>query len=111
MWLSWLRRGEEVSREEVKELTKQFYVTLRAAAARLDKEDENRSPKTFAQLEALLVANRPLSWSDAYQIEQLLVDLFSEATLEVEIQSRLLEAASSLRGDLAALYMKQAGAL
>ena len=35
MGLSWLGRGEEVSQEEVKELTKQFYVTLRATAARL----------------------------------------------------------------------------
>lgn len=111
MWLSWLGRGEEVSQEEVKELTKQFYVTLRATAARLDKEDENRSPKSFAQIEALLAANRAPAWSDAYQIEQLLIDLFSETTLEVELQSRLLEAASSLRGELAALYVKQAAAL
>lgn len=111
MGFSWFRRGKEVSQDEVKELTRQFYVTLRAAAARLDKEDENRSPKSFSELEALLAPNRVPAWSDAYQIEQLLVDLFSASTLEVELQSRLLEAASSLRGDLAAMYVKQAAAL
>jgi hypothetical protein len=111
MWLSWLGRGEEVAQDEVKELTKQFYVTLRAAAARLDKDDETRSPKSFAELDALLATNRSPTWTDAYQIEQLLVDLFSTTTLEVELQSRLLEAASSLRGDLGAFYVKQAAAL
>ena len=107
----WFRRDEEVSQDEVKELTRQFYVTLRAAAARLDKEDENRAPKSFSELEALLAPNRVPAWSDAYQIEQLLVDLFSAPALEVELQSRLLEAASSLRGDLAAMYVKQGATL
>jgi hypothetical protein len=64
----WFRRDEEVSQDEVKELTRQFYVTLRAAAARLDKEDENRAPKSFSELEALLAPNRVPAWSDAYQI-------------------------------------------
>jgi hypothetical protein len=43
----------DASREEVKELTDQFYVTLRAYVARLDKEDESRSPKSFKQIEDL----------------------------------------------------------
>jgi DNA replication initiation complex subunit (GINS family) len=37
----------DASQDEVKELTDQFYVTLRAYVARLDKEDETRSPKSF----------------------------------------------------------------
>jgi hypothetical protein len=100
----------DASQDEVKELTDQFYVTLRAYVARLDKEDETRSPKSFKQIEDLLKEGRA-TWSDAYQIEQLLVDLFDERSLEVELQSRLLEAESSLRPALAAYYVKLAGAL
>ena len=111
MPLSWFGRGQEISQDEVKDLTRQFYVTLRAAAARLDKDDEARAPKSFGELGALLAPDRASTWSDAYQIEQLLVDLFSPTTLEVELQSRLLEAAASLRVELAAMYVKQAAVL
>ena len=99
-----------VTDDEVQELTRQFYVTLRAYVARLSPEDEGRSPKSFKQIEDLLNDGRP-TWSAAYQIEQLIVDLFDERTLEVELQSRLLEAESSLRPALAAQYGKLAGAL
>ncbi len=98
------------SQEEIKELTKQFFVTLRAYVARLDKEDENRSPKSFKHVEDLLQSGES-TWSDAYQIEQLLVDLFGDRGLEVELQSRLLECESSLRPGLAAHYVKLAATL
>jgi hypothetical protein len=98
------------SQEEIKELTKQFFVTLRAYVARLDKEDENRSPKSFKHIEDLLQSGES-AWSDAYQIEQLLVDLFDERSLEVELQSRLLECESNLRSGLAAHYVKLAATL
>jgi hypothetical protein len=97
------------SQEEVKELTKQFFVTLRAYVARLGKQDEDRSPKSFKQVEDLLQSGE--TWSDAYQIEQLLVDMFGEHHLEVELQSRLLECESNLRPGLAAHYVKLAATL
>lgn len=100
----------EASQEEVKELTKQFFVTLRAYVARLDNEDENRSPKSVKHVEDLLQKSE-LTWSDAYQIEQLLVDLFDKDALEVELQSRLLECESNLRSGLAAHYVKLAATL
>jgi hypothetical protein len=53
----------DASQEEVKELTDQFYVTLRAYVARLDKEDESRSPKSFKQIEDLLKEGGT-TWSD-----------------------------------------------
>jgi len=98
------------SQEEIKELTKQFFVTLRAYVARLDKKDEDRSPKSFKHIEDLLQSGES-TWSDAYQIEQLLVDLFGERSLEVELQSRLLECESNLRPGLAAHYVKLAATL
>src|SRR5215831_11823873 len=96
--------------EEVRELTQQFFVTLRAYVARLDAEAESRAPRSFKQIEDLLQTGEA-TWSDAYQIEQLLVDLFDERHLEVELQNRLLECESNLRPGLAAHYVKVAGTL
>lgn len=106
-----MRKKGDASQEEVKELTDQFYVTLRAYVARLDKEDESRAPKAFKQIEDLLRKDVRSTWSDAYQIEQLLVDLFDEHSLEVELHSRLLEAESNLRPSLATQYAKLATTL
>jgi hypothetical protein len=99
-----------VTQEEVEELTEQFYVTLRAEVARLSPQDEARSPKSFKQIQDLLNGRRSL-WSDAYQIEQLMVDLFDDRTLEIELQSRLLEGESNLRGPLITQYNKLASTL
>jgi hypothetical protein len=98
------------SQEEIKQLTRQFFVTLRAYVARVDKQGENRSPKSFKHVEDLLQGGES-TWSDAYQIEQLLVDLFDDRSLEIELQSRLLECESSLRPGLAAHYAKLAATL
>ena len=92
------------SAEEVKELTTQFYVTLRACVARLGHDADVRAPKSRQDVEALLNADEA-SWSNAYQIEQLLVDLFDDATLEVEVQSRLIEAEVNLHPSLTANYV------
>jgi hypothetical protein len=100
----------DVTQEEVEELTEQFYVTLRAEVARLRPQDEGRSPKSFQQIQDLLNGRRAV-WSDAYQIEQLMVDLFDERTLEIELQSRLLEGDSNLRGPLITQYNKLASTL
>ena len=101
---------DAVTQEEVEELTEQFYVTLRAEVARLSPQDEARSPKSFQQVQELLNGRRAV-WSDAYQIEQLMVDLFDERTLEIELQSRLLEGDSNLRPALIAQYTKLATTL
>jgi hypothetical protein len=92
------------SAEEVQELTAQFYVTLRACVARLGPDADTRAPKSRQDIETLLNADE-VSWSNAYQIEQLLVDLFDDATLEVEVQSRLIEAESNLHPCLTANYV------
>jgi hypothetical protein len=96
--------------QEVEELTEQFYVTLRAEVARLSAQDEGRSPKSFQQIQELLSSPRA-AWSDAYQIEQLMIDLYDERTLEIELQSRLLEGDSNLRPPLIAQYNKLASNL
>ena len=97
------------SEEEVKELTAQFYVTLRAYVARLGPDAAARAPKAREEVDALLNGDPP-TWSNAYQIEQLLVDLFDEPTLEVELQGRLLEAEAHLRPPLFEHYVQRAQA-
>jgi hypothetical protein len=97
------------SEEEVQELTAQFYVTLRAYVARLGPDATARAPKSRQDVDSLLNADVP-SWSNAYQIEQLLVDLFDDPTLEIELQSRLLEAEANLRPALTAHYVELAKA-
>jgi hypothetical protein len=87
----------DVSEDEVKELTQQFYVTLRGYVARLTSEDEARSPKSFKAMEDILNGDHH-TWSDAYEIEQLIVNLFDERTLEVELRNRLMEPAASSAG-------------
>src|SRR5262245_22026673 len=89
---------------EIKELTDQFYVTLRASVDRLDKDSEGRAPKSFGHVQDLLNGGGSGSWSQAYQIEQLLVDLLDDRALEVELQTRLLEAESNLLPALVAQY-------
>ena len=84
-------------------------MTLRAYVARLRAEDEARSSKSFQQIQELLSGRN--DWSAAYEIEQLIVDLFDDHTLDIELQNRLLEAESSLRPKLAAHYTKLAAAL
>lgn len=98
------RTGAEA--EEVKALTDQFFVTLRSYAAALPpvQEAQPRSPGR-KKIEQLL--NKPISeqtWSDAYQVEQLLVHEFAPSTVAQELQRRILEARTALRPEIARYY-------
>ena len=102
--------GKKVTQEEVIELTNQFYVTLRAYFTQIKKEDESniRNKEAFNRIKALLELAEGekgvQSWTNAYEIEQLLVHLFDDDTVATELAVRLLEARSVLRLELAALY-------
>ena len=97
------------SQDEVEELTKQFYVTLRAYFAKIKcMNGEVRNAEAFARIDQLLSDPKNESWANAYEIEQLLVHLFDEATLATELTVRTLEARSILRPELVAVYDAQA---
>jgi hypothetical protein len=107
--LDWLRggRANNVAEGEIKELTDQFHVTLRAYYAKAQGVDGKLAPDALERVKELLQPNRPRSWSEAYEIEQLLVHLFDAETLKTELDVRSLEARTTLRPDLAELYNEQ----
>ena len=63
-----------VQKGEIRELTEQFYVTLRASFSRLA-APANRAAADRVQL---LLDDKDQSWSAAYEIEQLLVLLYDD---------------------------------
>jgi hypothetical protein len=108
----WFRGGQanqanNVAEGEIKELTDQFHVTLRAHLARMPALDGKLAPEALQRLKDLLQPKRPRSWSEAYEIEQMLVHLYDEETLKTELGVRGLEARTTLRPPLADLYAGQ----
>lgn len=96
--------GQSASQEEVTELTNQFYVTLRAYFAKVKRDGEIRNQEAFNRVEELLKPGDIQNWTNAYEIEQLLVHLFEDDTLAMELSIRTLEARSVLSPELAAVY-------
>jgi len=105
----WLRSGrtDRVAEGEIKELTDQFYVTLRAYVAGVKTTGGKRAPAAVERVDELLRADRPRTWGEAYEIEQLLVHVFDDETLKTELQRRGLEAEGTLRGRAAEFYTKE----
>lgn len=93
--------------DEIEKLREQFYVTLRAYQARV----EARPPAndaTLKRVRELLAPGRRPRWSECYEVEQLLVDLFDPATLRTELGIRLTEARANLSPALAEFYEREA---
>jgi hypothetical protein len=105
----WFVGGQtnNIAEGEIKQLTDQFHVTLRAHFARMPALDGQLAPVTLQRLKDLLNPDRPRSWSEAYEIEQILVHLYDEETLKTELDVRGLEARTAFRPPLADLYAKQ----
>jgi len=102
--------GRQATEDEVRELTNQFYVTLRAyfAQIRRDGDAHIRNQEAFNRVKELLEPgdgrNYTQNWANAYEVEQLLVHLFDDDTISTELTVRTLEARSVLRTELAAMY-------
>lgn len=95
-----------VQKGEIRELTEQFYVTLRASFSRL----ATPVNQTAADRVRELLDDREHSWSAAYEIEQLLVLLYDDESVQTELKVRLLEAQSLLSAKLAGHYVDEAKA-
>lgn len=93
---------------EIKALTNQFFATLRAYAASLP--ETLPLPAGRQKVEELLKQDTSQqTWSDAYQVEQLLVHYFSGPIVDRELERRVLEAGTVLRPEIAEYYAKEAG--
>ena len=99
-------RGSEI--EEVKALSDQFYITLSAMALKVQSPEGERRQAVADRVKALLdpSSQGEWSWNRAYEVEQQLVYLYDEASLETEIGRRLIEA-ESLKKPLVDWYREQ----
>lgn len=84
----------ERSTEESK-LTDQFFVTLRANFQQCKKIQDDKYSKIVEKVVAIF-NKKNKTWKDAYEIERLMVVLYDEKHIEVELTRRLVEAERSL---------------
>ncbi len=108
---NWLRnilgitRDEGPEAEEIKALTNQFYVSLHAYLSAIDTQSRPDSDPALKRIREL--ASKPVeqrTWADAYDLEQQLVLLYDEDTLDTEFGRRLLEARATLAPEVAKWY-------
>ena len=97
------RSNDIAEKNEIRELTDQFYVTLEAYFSKVKATGESKCKPAYERVGELL-AIQPRTWSNAYEIEQMLIHLFDEATMAAELEVRLLEAQGTLRKELADRY-------
>src|SRR5262249_29350517 len=92
--------------DELRPLTEQFYVTLKAAAARV--EGQVADQRVTERLRAF-TSQSPAAhtWLEAYEMEQTLVYLYDGQTLCTELGRRLIEARGILRPTVATWYTEQ----
>ena len=100
---------DKIEADEVRALTQQFHVTLRASIARVEEQVVgDKPPKALERIREIVgPRDKELSWKDAYDIEQQLAHLYDPPTLEVELERRLLEADASLHPTVAQWYRKR----
>jgi len=103
-WQWLVRPVTTVQQDEIRELTEQFYVTLAANFARLPANDDRPSAR---RVKDLLEPNAERSWTHAYEIEQLLVNLYDDETVRTELEIRVVEAKPVLRAEQSALYEQE----
>lgn len=97
--------------DEIVNLREQFYLTLRASCARVQANGVTPTlAAALARINELLAPGRRQRWGDCYEVEQLLVQLFDEVTLNTELQSRLLETQTSLSPRHCEYYRNEARA-
>jgi hypothetical protein len=82
------------ARQEPK-LTEQFFVTLQASFDEARLNNPSAPADAVQQIEAIF-ANPGRLWSDAYKVERLLVEIYDDQTIDVELGKRLVEAERNL---------------
>lgn len=112
-WRSFLRRllphkytGPQT--EEVRALSEQFYITLRAQLAAIERKGAQTQSDAYKRVKAILDQEREQwTWSGAYDVEQNLVNLFDDDMLDAELGRRLVEARFVLRPATAGWYAEE----
>ncbi len=92
------------SAQEDLQLIEQFYVTLLATFQQVKVNNPQASPEIMQRIEELLGVT---SWQNAYEIERLLIEVFDEKSLDVELERRMVEAKLIFSDDLYKHYDKE----
>lgn len=87
-------------------LVEQFFVTLRANLEQVKDINDNNKKDSLSIIDNIL-NKKNKTWSNAYEIERLLIDLYDEDNLDVELNRRLIEAERSLFNEEYIFYQKQ----
>jgi len=87
-------------------LSEQFFVTLRANWGQVKKVNPNVDNAVAERVENLLNDGSG-TWSEAYEVERLLFDLYDSTMLDVELGRRMVEAKRTLVEDEYAYYLEE----
>lgn len=82
-----LRKGETA-------LLKQFYLTLESILIQIKNHDATPNPHIMEEINDIMALKR--TWGSAYKVEQLLVEVFDDDMLELELKRRFLEIQNTL---------------
>ena len=84
--------------DETPKLTKQFFVTLKATFDQVKKNNKNADPEIVEKIQKLFDSGYK-GWHKAYEIERLLIDIYDEETLKLELKKCVVEAKPVLSED------------
>ena len=102
--LNWIKSPGKRRKQADSQLLRQFYVTLDAIYLKIKQRNKERLSEyrdTTSKIEILLaVTQSRQSWESAYSIEQMMVPLFTEDNLDIELQRRLMETGENLSPEL-----------
>ena len=90
-------------RDEEEKLNTQFFLTLNSIFLRFKPQQPTPEETVItARIEALLTG--PEQWAFAYEAEQLLLNLYDDTAIKVELDRRLVEAEQNLSEKVATTY-------
>ncbi len=101
---------------EERKLTRLFYKSLEAHYLHIkqcgnvpkDTHNKQQFAESMATIESILEDEENMSWENAYYMEQLLIPLYDDVTLDIELSRRLVEAQGSLAPKSVAYYQDAA---
>jgi len=95
--------------EDERQLLEQFYTSLNAMYLKAKKGNINLEEfsEVSSKIEKLLQSEEK-SWRNAYQVEQLMPQIFDDETLEIELGRRLVDAKYVLNEDTVQFYTNAA---
>lgn len=84
-----------VKQTEESKLTDQFFVTLRANLEQVKKSQKDLDDKFLEKISCIFDKKDKL-WSDAYEIERLIIEMYNENMIDVELERRMVDAEREL---------------